>query len=172
MRLRRSSETVWVRGVDDPDGSARAMSTKTTSTPTPVKRRVLIVDHHPLVRRGLTALIDNEPDLSVCAAVATPQEGLAAIGSSRPDLVIADPMLGEGDGLALLEDIRSAHAALPVLVLSLHDAPLVARRALRAGASGYVTKGEMGETLLIAIRCLLAGQSYLSPKIREGLDRG
>jgi DNA-binding NarL/FixJ family response regulator len=147
------------------------MSAKIPSGQTPSKRRILIVDQHHLMRRGLTALIDNEPDLGVCAAVATPPEGLVAIASSRPDLVIADLWLADGDGLALMQAIRAAHSDLPVLVLSLNDGPLYAQRTLRAGASGYVTKGEPVETILAAIRCLLGGQRYLSPKIRDRLGR-
>jgi DNA-binding NarL/FixJ family response regulator len=135
-----------------------------------VKRRILIVDDHPLVRRGLTALIDHEPDLTVCAEAATLREGIEAIESSRPDLVIADLSLGIDDGLAMVEEVHSGHEDLPVLVLTMHDAPLYARRALRAGARGYVTKQEMIETLLVAIRRLLDGGEFVSPEIRAGLD--
>ena len=136
----------------------------------PGKRRILIVDDHPLVRLGLTALIDNEPDLTVCASAANQRAGLEAIASSQPDLVIADLSLGVDDGLAMVEKIRSGHEDLPVLVLTMHDTPLHARRAFRAGALGYVTKHEMGETLLIAIRCVLGGEKYVSPKMSAGLD--
>jgi DNA-binding NarL/FixJ family response regulator len=146
------------------------MRGKRSSRETLAKRRILIVDDHPLVRRGLAALIDNEPDLTVCAAAATQRTGLEAIASSRPDLVIADLSLADGDGLALVKDIRSDHEDLPVLVLTLHDAPLWARRAFQAGATGYVTKQEMTETLLVAIRCVLDGKKYVSPKIGDGLD--
>src|SRR4051812_49410219 len=118
----------------------------------PARRRILIVDDHQLVRRGLTALIDNEPDLTVCAAAATARAALAAIASSHPDLAIVDLSLLDGDGLALLKDIRSLHGNLPVLVLTVHDAPVYAQQAFRAGADGFVTKQEMGETVLLAIR--------------------
>ena len=137
---------------------------------TPGKRRILIVDDHPLVRRGLIALIDNEPDLTVCAAAATLSAGLAAVASSRPDLVIADLSLGIDDGLAMVEAIHSGHENLPVLVLTMHDAPLYARRAFRAGASGFVTKQEMLDTLLVAIRRVLDGEEFVSAKIKAGLD--
>ena len=136
----------------------------------PGKRRILIVDDHPLVRLGLTALIDNEPDLTVCASAANHRAGLEAIASSQPDLVIADLSLGIDDGLAMVEEIRSGHEDLPVLVLTMHDAPLYARRAFRAGALGYVSKKEMTETLLIAIWCVLRGERFVSPEIRAGLD--
>lgn len=134
------------------------------------KRRILIVDDHPLVRRGLIALIDSEPDLTVCAAAATLSAGLEAVSSARPDLVIADLSLGIDDGLAMVEEIRAGHEDLPVLVLTMHDAPLYARRAFRAGASGYVTKQEMLDTLLVAIRRVLDGEEFVSAKIKAGLD--
>ncbi len=146
------------------------MRSKGFSPGPPAKRRILIVDDHPLVRRGLTALIDNEPDLMVSGAAATHREGLAAIASSRPDLVITDLSLDSGDGLDMVKEIRLTDGGLPVLVLTMHDAPIHARRALRAGASGYVTKQEGSETLLIAVRCVLGGEEYVSPKVRTGLD--
>jgi DNA-binding NarL/FixJ family response regulator len=136
---------------------------------TTAKRRILIVDDHPLVRRGLTALIDHEPDLTVCAEAATLREGIEAIEASRPDLVIADLSLGIDDGLAMVEEVHSGHEDLPVLVLTMHDGPVYARRALAAGARGYVTKQEMIETLLVAIRCVLDGDEFVSPDLRAEL---
>jgi len=120
------------------------------------------------MRRGLTALIDNEPDLIVCSEAATPQAGFEAIATARPDLVITDLSMGDGDGagVSLLQDIRSSYEALPVLVLTMHDALRYARRAFRAGANGYASKQELGETLLVAIRSVLNGEKYLSPKIQ------
>jgi DNA-binding NarL/FixJ family response regulator len=147
------------------------MESNRTAPEALARRRILIVDNHPLLRRGLTALIDNEPDLAVCTTVATQQAGLEAIATSRPDLVITDLTLDDGDGLALVREIRAGHAGLPVLVLTMHDAPVYARRAFRAGARGYVSKSEIGETLLLAIRCVLGGEKFASPKLREGLDR-
>ena len=98
------------------------MRSKSTAPEAPARRRILIVDNHALVRRGLTALIDNEADLTVCAAVATHQAGLEAIATCRPDLVITDLVLDDGEGLDLVRDIRAGHEDLPVLVLSMHDA--------------------------------------------------
>lgn len=133
----------------------------------PTERRVLIVDGHPLVRRGLAALIDAEPDLTVCARAAGHREALAAIASSRPDLVIAELTFGDGaggDGVDLVREIRFAHGELPVLVLSGHEAPVYAERAFRAGAGGYVSKRDSGATLLVAIRAVLDGERFLSPE--------
>jgi len=146
------------------------MRIKSTAPEAPARRRILIVDNHALVRRGLTALIDNEADLTVCAAVATQEAGLEAIATCRPDLVITDLVLDDGDGLDLVRDIRAGHEDLPVLVLTMHDAPVHARRAFRAGARGYVSKPELGETLLLAIRCVLGGEKFVSPMLREGLS--
>jgi DNA-binding NarL/FixJ family response regulator len=146
--------------------TTNTMRRKGSSRETPGKRRILIVDDHPLVRRGLTALIEYEPDLTVCAQAATEREGLDAISSSRPDLVIADLWLKDGDGLEMVKEIRLGYRDLPILVLSMHDSPVYAERAFQAGASGYVTKQEMSETVLIAIRRVLSGEKYVSPKIR------
>ncbi len=135
----------------------------------PAARRVLIVENCPLLRRGLTALIDNEHDLTVCAeAAATLRETLDAIASARPDLVIVDLSIMMGDVLAMVKDIRLRHERLPVLLLGLDDAPLYAARAFEAGASGCVSKQGMTETLLIAIRCVLGGKRYVSPKMGTG----
>ena len=143
------------------------MRANSSAQKTPAKRRILIVDEQPLIRRGLAILIENQPDLMVCAAAATHRAGLDAISSSRPDLVIADLSLKDSDGLGIVKKIRMRHKHLPVLLLSMHDAPIYAERAFQAGASGYVNKQEMSETVLIAIRRLLDGEKYLSPKTEE-----
>jgi DNA-binding NarL/FixJ family response regulator len=155
---------------DESNQMSRAMREESPSPPTGAKRRILIVDDHPLVRRGLTALINAEPDLTVCAEAATPQEGLDAIASSKPDLVIADLSFQDGDGLDLIRDICSSYAGLPVLALTMYDASLYVRRAFEAGARGYVTKQEMTEALLTAIRCVLSGGEYLTSAPETGLD--
>jgi DNA-binding NarL/FixJ family response regulator len=142
------------------------MVRKRTAQSAPLKRRILIVDDHPLVRRGLKALINSQPDLLVCAEAATKQDGLDAIAVARPDLAIVDLSLGRGDGLELVREIRSTQAGPGVLVLTMHDAPAYVRRAFAAGADGYVSKQELTETLLMAIRSVLRGERYAPP----GLD--
>jgi DNA-binding NarL/FixJ family response regulator len=134
------------------------------------KRRIIIVDNHPLERRGLISLIDNEADLEVCAEAAGYLVGLEAIATFLPDLVITEISIRDGIELRLLEAIRSFHEDLPVLVFSMYDAPVYVERALLSGAIGYVTKQETGETVLIAIRRVLEGEEYLSPKIEAVLD--
>jgi DNA-binding NarL/FixJ family response regulator len=125
----------------------------------------MIVDDHPLVRRGLKAMINAESDLIVCAEAANPRDGLEAISGAQPDLVIADLSLGPGDGLELLHAIRSRHAALRVLALTTHDASAYVRRAFAAGADGYVVKHVSTETLLIAMRNVLRGETYGAPGV-------
>jgi DNA-binding NarL/FixJ family response regulator len=127
------------------------------------RRRILIVDDHPLVRRGLKALIDAESDLIVCAEAANPEDGLDAIAGTRPDLVIAGLSFRDGDGLALVRGICAIQGGPPVLVLSIREAPLYVRRAFAAGASGYVAKRDPTETVLAAIRRLLRGETYGAP---------
>ena len=96
---------------------------------------IVIVDDHSMVRRGLTALIDNEPDLVVCGDAATCEGALEVIGQSPPELVIVDLSLGGGDdGLDLVKDMKVRHPKIPVLVLSMHAEAVYAERALRAGA--------------------------------------
>ncbi len=100
----------------------------------PRPRRVLIVDDHPLMRRGITQLIDLEPDFEVCGDSGDPLEALEAIREKNPDIVIADVSLRDRDllGIDLVKDIRVRHGRLPVLMLSMHDESLYAERALRA----------------------------------------
>ena len=124
---------------------------------TPEKRRILIVDANPLLRRGLAALIDNEPDLAVCAEAATAQEALDAIAAAGPALVIADFSCEDGLGLDLVRQIRARHDGLPVLMMSTDDAPVYVERALEAGASGCVSKQELNGKALSAIRAALDG---------------
>jgi DNA-binding NarL/FixJ family response regulator len=132
-----------------------------------ILHRLIVIDDHPLVRRGLASIINGEPDLEVCAAAADRQTGLELIASAGPDLVTVDLSLGPCDGLGLIKDIRTRFPALPVLVVSMHDETVYAERAFRAGASGYINKEQMDETVLAAIRCVLAGERYMSPAMRS-----
>jgi len=138
------------------------MATDETETPTVRKARVLIVDDHPIARLGLAQLINQEQDLEVSAEAENAQEALKAFASCEPDVAIVDISLRGRNGLELVRDIRARHSSLPILVLSIHDETLYAGRALRAGASGYIMKEEAAEEVVAAIRCVLAGEIYLS----------
>jgi DNA-binding NarL/FixJ family response regulator len=124
-----------------------------------VRKRIFIVDDAPLARRGLRALIDAEPDLIVCGENATREGALRAIAAAPPDLAVIDPSLDQGDGFELIVEIRSRHENLPVLALSAHETPSHIRRAFVAGASGYVAKSAATDTLLLAIRNALRGET-------------
>lgn len=135
------------------------------------KKSILIVDDHPILRRGLNFLIESEPDLAVCGEATTHQAGLKAIQESLPDMVIVDIMLAGSDGLDLVKDMKILHPNTPALVLSMYSEEVYAERALRAGARGYSTKLELDETLLIAIHQVLDGQTYLSPTLKLRLAK-
>jgi DNA-binding NarL/FixJ family response regulator len=132
---------------------------------------VLLVDDHPIVRQGLTQLINQEPDLAVCGHAENANGACSAIAAHRPDIVILDISLNGPDGLAVLKDIRMSDAALPVLVLSMHDESIYAERALRAGANGYIMKQEATERVLEAIRRIRGGELYVSDRISKRLLR-
>src|ERR1700734_1168718 len=129
------------------------------------KKRILVVDDHPIVRQGLALLINREPDLVVCGEAEEATGAMHVLASSRPDVLIMDISLNGPDGLDLLKNIRATHPALPVLILSMHDESIYAERALRAGANGYIMKQEATEKVLVAVRRILSGEIYVSDRI-------
>jgi DNA-binding NarL/FixJ family response regulator len=129
------------------------------------KKRILIVDDHPMMRQGLAQLIDNESDLSVCGEADSAGQALTGVGTQKPDLVIADISLPDKNGLELIKDLQAMQSDLPVLVVSMHDESLYAERVLRAGGRGYIMKQEGGKKLMEAIRHVLSGQIYVSEKM-------
>jgi DNA-binding NarL/FixJ family response regulator len=133
------------------------------------KYRVMLVDDHPLVRRGLAEVIGREPDLETCGEAADVAEALAEVERSNPDIVVIDLTLKTGHGIELLERLKARDPALKTLVSSMHDENLFAERVLRAGARGYVTKQEPPEVLVRAIRQVLRGELYLSPRMTSRL---
>jgi DNA-binding NarL/FixJ family response regulator len=134
-----------------------------------VPRRVLIVDDHPIVRQGLRRMIEPEPDLTVCGEAQSEREARAAIRDLSPDAVIVDLSLAEGDGLDLVRDVHAHRPDLPMLVLSMHDEAIYAGRLLAAGASGYIMKHAASEQLLVALRRVLEGGTYLSEALASQL---
>jgi DNA-binding NarL/FixJ family response regulator len=147
-----------------------AMKTKVPSPPQRFgKRKVLIVDDHAILREGLSRVISEEADLVVCGAVASPQQALQALATLKPDIAIVDVTLEHANGLELIKDIKIRHPRLPILVLSMHDESLYADRCLRAGAKGYIMKHEPAQTLLRAIRQVLAGEIYVSETVSRAM---
>jgi DNA-binding NarL/FixJ family response regulator len=133
--------------------------------PVPAPARILVVEDHPLVRQGIRALLELE-GLTVCGE-ADDAAGASALLALRPDLLLLDLSLGEGSGLDL---VRQLDGSLPVLIYSMHEDWLHVRQALLAGADGYVTKRESSEILLAAVRTLLAGGLYTSPRATRAMD--
>jgi len=132
---------------------------------TGARKKILLVDDHPLMRRGQADLLGREPDMIICGEAGTAREALAAIAKLSPDLVLTDMALPDKDGLELIKDILALHPGLPVLAMSMQDESLYAARVLRAGGRGYIMKAEGPERLADAIRAVLNGQVALSPRM-------
>ena len=140
-----------------------------TPPATPARRRILVVDDHPMMREGLRQLIASEPDLEVCCEAEDAAAALRSIEEHQADLAIVDISLKESSGLELIKDLRIRRPVLPVLVLSMHDESLYAERVLRAGGQGYLMKHEGGEKIMAAIRHVLSGRISLSEKMSDRL---
>jgi len=133
-------------------------------------KRIVIVDDHPLFRKGLEQLINSSDDaFKICGEAGDAAEGMSVIRQLKPDLVIVDLSLPGANGIELIKNIRAEFQKLPVLILSMHDESLYALRGLRAGAQGYVMKQEALENVIIAIREVLAGRPYLSHDMSDEL---
>lgn len=131
------------------------------------RARILLVEDHPIVRQGLAQLLGQTPDLTVCAYADDANSALRAAKDETPDLAIVDISLASSDGLELIKDFQERGLRMPVLVLSMHPETLYAPRALRAGARGYVMKGEPTPRLLAAIREVLAGGLAFSDTVKS-----
>lgn len=131
----------------------------------PLRKRILLLDDHPMMRMGMAQLIDGEPDLEVCYQAGHVDQALIEIPRCKPDLIITDLTLPGKGGLELIKDLQALHPELPVLVISMHDELLHAERVLRAGARGYLMKEAGGERMLLAIRQVLAGKVYVSDRM-------
>ena len=131
------------------------------------KKRIALVDDHPLVREWLTNLIDQQSDLTVCNETENAPAALSAVATAKPDLIIVDINLKNSSGIELIKNLRGSHPEVPVLVLSMHDESLYAERAFRAGARGYVNKRETAQRMVEAIRRVLTGKLYVSEKAAE-----
>jgi len=129
--------------------------------------RIVIVDDHPIVRKGLTELINHEPGMVVCGESDTADGGLARIRADRPAVAIVDLSLGLDSGLQLLKTLNVSLPDVNVLILSMHDETLHAERALAAGARGYIMKHAAMQHLIGAIRCVASGKTYVSPEMSE-----
>lgn len=135
---------------------------ETPPPPASERKRVFLVDDHPMVREQLAHLIDQQPDLQVCGEAGDVADALEGIERLRPDIAIVDLSLKNSSGLDLIKDLKARESVVPVLVLSMHDESLYAERVLRAGAMGYVSKQENTRNILSAIRRVLDGAIHVS----------
>ena len=131
------------------------------------KARVLLVDDHPILRKGLAQMINMEQDLTVCGEAEEAGKAFELVGALNPDVAVVDISLKTGNGIELVKNIKARYPELPVLVLSMHDESLYAERALRAGSLGYIMKEEATEQVLVAIRRVLKGEIFLSEKMKS-----
>jgi DNA-binding NarL/FixJ family response regulator len=129
----------------------------------PEAKRIIIVDDHPLFRKGLEEMIHSEGSFAVCGEAGNAAEAMEVIRKVGPEMVVVDLSLPGANGIELIKNIRAEFSKLPILVLSMHDESLYALRALRAGANGYVMKHEAMTNVIEAIREVFNGHPYLSP---------
>ena len=143
------------------------MPSNATRAGSRAKFRVFIVEDHPVTRNGLVQLINYQSDLSVCGFAGTVAQAIGGIDAAKPDLVMVDVSLPDGHGIELVKDLAARRPQSRILVLSMHDEGLYAERAFRAGAAGYIMKQEPTDTVLAAVRRILNGENYLSPRMQE-----
>jgi len=141
--------------------------TKKTSAKTAdaLKKKVLIVDDHPVFRAGLAALVNLEPDLTVCGEADDAAQAMSAVERLQPEIALMDMSLPDKSGLELLKDIRAIRPELHVLIISMHDEALYAERVLRAGGRGYIMKQAGPDKVIQAIRKVLCGGVSVSDRV-------
>lgn len=128
----------------------------------PERKRILLVDDHPMMRMGIIQLLGKQPTLEICGEANSPAEAMTLIAQSHPDLILVDISMKGASGLEFIKDVQAVHGHIPMLVVSMHDEKIYAERALRAGACGYIMKEESAEYLLAAVQRVLEGGIYLS----------
>ena len=129
------------------------------------RRKIFIVEDHPVFREGLVQIISGEKDLRVCGEAGDAEHALQAIARLKPDLVLVDITLPGKSGLELIKELRSWNSQVRILVVSMHDEALYADRVLRAGGDGYIMKQEDPEEIVHAIRDVLGGHIYVSEEV-------
>ena len=117
------------------------------------------------MRAGLAQLIDKQPGLTVCGEAGDPAAALTELAKGKVDLILTDITMPGRSGIEFIKDLQATHPGLPILVVSMHDEVIYAERVLRAGARGYIMKEAGGENLLAALRQVLGGEVYVSPKM-------
>jgi DNA-binding NarL/FixJ family response regulator len=131
--------------------------------------RILAVDDHPVLREGIAALIARQPDMSLVAEAASAQEAISQYRSVRPDVTLMDIQMPEGSGINAIVDIRSEFPAARIIVLTTYSGDVLANRALKAGACGYLLKGAVRKELIETIRQVHSGARRIDPDVAMGL---
>ena len=134
-----------------------------------MKKRILVVDDHPVVRGGLVKVINGDPHVRVADEAGTCREAMEKVAAGHYDLVVLDIAMPDGSGLDVLKKIGKMKPALPVLMLSIHPEEQYAVRALRAGARGYLTKKSAPTELRTAIKTIVQGKRYITPFLMDRL---
>ena len=132
-----------------------------------MKKKVFIVDDHPVFCMGLSALINQEDDFEVIGYSETVLDALTRIPKIKPDVVTVDISLKGENGLVIVAELKKNHKNIPVLVLSMHPETIFAERAIKAGAKGYVMKQESPKIISEALRTILSKKIYVSAPINE-----
>ncbi len=134
-----------------------------------LQKRIMIVDDHPLMRKGLSMSLEVESDLKTCCQAASAEEALEQLETCEPDLAIVDISLPGMSGIDLVKHLHELRPRLGILVVSRHDETLYAERAIRAGARGYIMKLRAADEIVLAVRRVLRGGIFVSDEINERL---
>lgn len=156
-----------IKTPNQPRSKKRARPAATAAKP--ARKRILLVDDHPLARAGIAGFINCQPDMQMCCEAGSARQALESLANSKPDLLITDLTMPGRSGIEFIKDVLALHPDLPILVVSMHDESVYAERALRAGARGYIGKEAGGEKLVTAIRRVLEGHVYASEALSARL---
>ncbi len=128
------------------------------------KKKIIIVDDHPVIRKGIKLIIEEEKDLDICGETGNANEAIRMIGELNPDMALVDISLeGNANGIDLVKSMHKRYPAVKALIMSMHDEKIYAERAIMAGAKGYIMKSEMEDSIIAAIRTVLKNELYLRP---------
>jgi two-component system response regulator NreC len=127
--------------------------------------RVILADDHPVVRRGLCQLLQDEGEFDVVAQAGSVEEAIRCVGTHRPDVLVLDLNMPGRSSLDAITELRTEHPGTQVVILTMQDEPAYARRALRDGALAYVLKDAADEELVTAVRAAAGGQRYVNPRL-------
>jgi DNA-binding NarL/FixJ family response regulator len=134
--------------------------------------RILIVDDHEIVRRGVRALLESEPGLTICGEAGDGREAVAKAAELHPDLVLLDVGLPELNGLEVTRQLRALLPSVKILVLTVFEADRLVEDLLAAGVNGYVLKSEAGLALIHAVNTISKGHNFFTQRLRQPIDAG